>query len=52
MNIVIVLLMITLILLAFSVVAIRRVRILDRELKEAQREISEQISKGETKIQN
>lgn len=48
-NIAIVLFMIILVLLAFVVLTIRQVRILDRELKEAQREISKQTPRGETK---
>ena len=42
MNIAIVLLMLVLMLLAFTVIAIRQVRILNRELREAQRELTKQ----------
>ena len=49
MNIAIVSLMLVLMLLASTVLAIRQVRILDRELREAQRKISKEIPKDETR---
>ncbi len=48
----IVLIILVLVLLAFTVVSIRQVRILNRELKETQRGLPKQSIKAETKNQN
>ena len=49
LNVAIVVLIVILILMAFLVIAIRQVRILDRELEEAQRRTSPETPRGGTK---